>query len=228
MHFSRVFLNRLPATLPVADTVVVIDVLRSFTTSAVALARGACAVFPVEDLASARKLCAAMPGAVSVGAIAGGDPAPGFDFGNSPAALMNASLSGRPVVMSTAAGVRGLHVFRSAPRLYAASLVCARATAEAITQCGARDVCCVVTGEWLDRDGDEDVACADYIEALLHGGGLNSDGYSRRVTDSDFGRRYGSAAYPTLARGDLEIAARADSFPRAMPVSEVGGVLVIR
>jgi phosphosulfolactate phosphohydrolase-like enzyme len=49
MRFSRLFLNRADNQSTTADTVVVIDVLRSFTTAAVALAQGALAVYPVED-----------------------------------------------------------------------------------------------------------------------------------------------------------------------------------
>ena len=49
MKFSRVFLNRLQNQPPAHDTVVVIDVLRSFTTAAVALDRGAAAIYPVEQ-----------------------------------------------------------------------------------------------------------------------------------------------------------------------------------
>ena len=61
----------------------------------------------------------------------------GFDFGNSPSALAGTDLAGRNVVISTAAGVRGFHLFRRVRRLYAASLVCAAATAEAIHHAGS-------------------------------------------------------------------------------------------
>ena len=116
MGFSRLFPNRPGHQSTEADTVVVIDVLRSFTTAAVALHRGAAAVYPVDDPAAAREACGRIDRAVSVGAFAGGAPVPGFDFGNSPSALARADLTGRPVVISTAAGVRGLHRFRRARR----------------------------------------------------------------------------------------------------------------
>lgn len=190
MKFSRVFLNRLQGSAGTADTVVVIDVLRSFTAAAVALARGASAIYPVDGIAAANALLGRMTNPVSVGALGGGDPAPGFDFGNSPARLMQEDLAGKPVVISTAAGVRGLQRFRTASRLYAASLVCARATAAAIRAAGAVEICFVITGEWVDRDGDEDIACADYIESLLGGELAASDQFARRVRDSDFGRRF--------------------------------------
>ena len=228
MRFSRLFLNRFQNQPPVADTVVVIDVLRSFTTAAVALDRGANAVYPVEAVASAGALCARLSGAVTVGAIRGGEPVPGFDFGNSPSALLKADLAGRPVVLSTAAGVLGLQHFRHVQLLYAASLVCAKATAAIIRAAGAEEVCFIITGEWVDRDGDEDVACADYLEALLKGEPADPEAFARRVRQSDFGRRFQSGEWPNLPLADLELAARVDCFDFAMAVQTEGDHLVIR
>ena len=74
-------------------------------TSAVALARGALAVYPVQDPESGRAVRDALEPAVAVGAVAGGAPVPGFDFGNSPSALARADLSGKNVVLSTAAAL---------------------------------------------------------------------------------------------------------------------------
>jgi 2-phosphosulfolactate phosphatase len=228
MKFLRVFLNRLQNLPDAHDTVVVIDVLRSFTTAAVALHRGAAAIYPVEGVSAGIVLAGQLERAVSVGAIQGGDPAPGFEYGNSPAALLDADLAGRPVVMSTAAGVRGLQRFRQARQLYAASLVCARATAEAIRRAGAEEVCFVITGEWVDRDGDEDVACADFIEALLRGEPVVPADFARRVRESDFGRRFVAGTWPNLPLADLELAAQVDRFDFAMPVVREGERMVIR
>ena len=228
MHFSRVFLNRLHNQPDASDTVVVIDVLRSFTTAAVALARGATAIYPAAGLAAAAELVGKLKNPVSVAAIGGGAPAPGFDHGNSPSEMMHADLAGRPVVISTAAGVQGLHRFRRARRLYAASLVCARSTAAAIRAAGAEHVCFVITGEWVDRDGDEDIACADYIEALLRGASARPDEFAARVRQSDFGQRFAAGSWPHLPPADLEIASHADLFDFAMPVSYEGRRLVIR
>ena len=228
MRFSRFFLNRLQNQDSTDDTVVVVDVLRSFTTAAVALANGARAVYPVEGVAATVTQLAQMPNALSIGAVGGGDPVPGFDFGNSPWQLMQADLAGKNVVMTTAAGVRGLQRFRQARRLYAASLVCARATADAIRASGAKEVCFVITGEWVDRDGDEDIACADYIEALLRGEPVTPEAFAQRVWNSDFGRRFSSGSWPNLSLADLELAAHADLFDFAMPVWREGERLVIR
>lgn len=228
MKFSRIFLNRLQDPADARDTVVVIDVLRSFTTAAVALAGGARTIYPVAGISPALALLGRMPQALSIGAVVGGDPAPGFDYGNSPTQLLQADLAGKAVVMSTAAGVRGLQRFRRARQLYAASLVCAQATATAIRTAGAQEVCFVITGEWVDRDGDEDVACADYIEALLSGESCDPAVFARRVRDSDFGRRFSAGTWPNLPLADLDLAAQADYFDFAMPVGRQGDRLVIR
>ena len=228
MKFSRLFLNRLHDEAAPTDTVVVIDVLRSFTSAAVALSRGAQAIYPVEAVTTAMHLLARLPDPVSVGAIGGGDPMPGFDFGNSPAALQTADLRGKNVILSTAAGVRGLQRFRAARRLFATSLLCARATAEAIRAAGAQEVCFVITGEWVDRDGDEDIACADYIEALLRGEDVAPAPYAQRVRDSDFGRRFVAGTWPNLPLADLALAMQVDHFNFAMPVRRIGEHLVIQ
>jgi 2-phosphosulfolactate phosphatase len=141
---------------------------------------------------------------------------------------MPADLAGKRVVMTTAAGVRGLQRFRQARQLYAASLVCARATAEAIRASGAMEVCFVITGEWVDRDGDEDIACADYIEALLRGDEVDSDEFAQRIRKSDFGQRFVAGTWPNLPLADLEVATQADLFGFAMPVQRDGKRLVIR
>lgn len=228
MKFSRFYLNRLQDQQQIADTVVVIDVLRSFTTAAVALSRGAAAIYPVESIAGAGALAARLDNAVLVGAVGGGDPVEGFDFGNSPAQMDRAALAGKNVVLSTAAGVRGLQRFHQARHLYAASLVCGRATAEAIRSTGADEVCFVITGEWVDRDGDEDIACADYIQALLEGRDVDPEAFARRVRESDFGRRFTAGTWPNLPLADLEIAERTDYFRFAMPVDRTTGGLLIR
>ena len=221
MRFSRLYLNRLLDSPTPHDTIVVIDVLRSFTSAAVALARGARAIYPVESISEAVTLHDRLPNALSVGAVGGGDPIPGFDFGNTPSALLTAEVAGRDVVMSTAAGVRGLQRFSQGRQLFAASLACARATACAIRASGAEDVCFIITGEWVDRDGDEDVACADYLEALLADRHADAAIYAQRVRDSDFGRRF-------TAPADLDLAAEADRYDFAMPVHHENGHLVIR
>jgi 2-phosphosulfolactate phosphatase len=191
-------------------------VLRSFSTAAYALAAGASTIYPVETISAAFHLQRALPDALTTGAVGGGDPIPGFDFGNSPSALQGAKLAGRPLIQTTAAGVRGLLRFSSCRALFAGSLVLGRATAQVLLALQPAEVCFVITGEWVDRDGDEDIACADYMEALLRGEDPDPEVYAARVRNSDFGRRFQARCRQTAppAPRSAPAAARRPAFLR--------------
>jgi 2-phosphosulfolactate phosphatase len=109
--------------------VVVIDVLRSFTTAADALARGASRVIAVDSIEHALRWREQHCQALTIGAVGGGMPAPGLELGNSPSQVDALDLRGRDVVLYTAGGTRGLLACDHAGVLLAASLVCASATA---------------------------------------------------------------------------------------------------
>lgn len=231
MEIIRVSLHRLLHIPLDFDAVVAIDVLRSFSTAAYALSAGATAIYPVETVAAANSLRREMVNAVTIGALPGGRPIPGFDLGNSPSALNRPgapSLRGRPVVLTTAAGVRALVRFRHAPLLFAGSLVCAGATARALQAAAPQRVVLVTTGEWIDRDGDEDIACADYLEATLRGETPDSAALARRVRHSDFGRRFAAGTDPSLPPADLDLCAITDRFDFAMPVTREDERLTLR
>ena len=104
-----------------------------------------------------------------MGALPGGRPVPGMDFGNSPAEIVGRDLSGITLIQFTAGGVKGLVDCDHATEVLAGSLVCARSTARYIRTLAPSTVTLVITGLWTDRDGDEDHACADLIEAYLRG-----------------------------------------------------------
>jgi len=139
--------------------------------------------------------------------------------------VQNANLVGRPLIQTTAAGVRGLTRFRRARALFAGSLVLGRATAKALLALQPEEVCFVITGEWVDRDGDEDIACADYLDALLHGENPDPELYAARVRNSDFGRRFQADNNPNLPIGDLVLCAQPDRFDFALQASHTDGQL---
>ncbi|NMG74744.1 2-phosphosulfolactate phosphatase [Aromatoleum diolicum] len=227
MQISRVSLFGLMQDPHDFDTVVAIDVLRSFSTAAYAFAAGASKIHPVATAAEAAYLLERMPQALTMGALPGGRPMPGFDLGNSPSSMPTRSFAGRPVILSTAAGVQALIRFRDAPRLFAASLVCAGATLRALQAIEPRRVALITTGEWIDRDGDEDIACADYLAAGLLSQPVDRAALSQRVRDSDFGRRFAAGTDPALPPSDLDLCAAVDRFDFAMPVVREHGGLVM-
>lgn len=212
MKIDIVALNALWSPPDDLDAVVVIDVLRSFTTASVAIDRGAPAIFLASGPAAAFALQRQWPQAKLVGALGGGRPVPGFDYGNSPSALSRLSLSGQSLILSTVAGVRGLLRFSNVPLVFGGALCIAAATAEALRRARPRRVALVVTGEWVSRDGDEDLACAEYLRALLTGQVVDQASFVQRVRQSDFGRQFGTREAPHLPIADLDFCASCDRF----------------
>jgi 2-phosphosulfolactate phosphatase len=224
----KILRSDLPHCPELHGAVVVIDVLRSFTTIAYAFARGAREVVPVDSVEAAQRLRAEDPQALAVGAVGGGAPAPGLDVGNSPSTIAELDLAGRRIIQYTAGGTRGLVACDHAAVLLASSLVCAGATAAYLKRLQPPSVTLVVTGEWSDRDGDEDHACADLIEALLRGDDPPRAQFAQRVRDSDFGRRFAAGSDPNLPLADLDCAAAVDRFAFAMPMNRLRDGLLIR
>lgn len=224
----KILRSDLPHCPELHGAVVVIDVLRSFTTSAFAFARGALEVLPVGSLEAAEALRRRHLDALAVGAVGGGAPAPGMDLGNSPAQVSTLDLHGRRLIQYTAGGVRGLMACDHARVLLAASLVNATATAAYLRLLRPPSVTLVTTGAWSDRDGDEDHACADLIAALLGGSDPPRAAFAERVRRSDFGRRFSAGVDPHLPPADLDCCADVDRFDFAMPMNRLQDDFVMR
>lgn len=205
----------------VDGAVVVVDVIRAFSTAAYAFGAGATAIYLVATVDEALQFKAEHPGALAMGEDHGRRP-PGFDFPNSPAAVSRADLEGRTMVQRTSAGTQGVVGATSATRLWAASLVCASATARAVEASGLGDPTYVITGCFADRPdhtGDDDRLTAELIERARTGAPLDAETSVRRLLDSEEARR-------TLALGpehcdplDIEYAARVDHFDFALEVT---------
>jgi 2-phosphosulfolactate phosphatase len=207
-------------------TVVAIDVIRAFTTAAFALAAGARDIVPVGTVEQALDLRARFPGALLMGEV-DGYPIEGFDFGNSPSALLGQNLTGRRLIQRTSAGTQGLVLSARAGALFAGSLVCAAATARAIARSAPASVTLVATGVFPGRDGDEDIACADYLTALLHSEPIDRAALVRRVRESDSGRLFADPADPVFPASDLELCTDLDRFDFALRVERCDGLLVM-
>lgn len=207
-------------------TVVVIDVTRAFTTAAYAFAAGARDIVLVSTVAEALALGERTPGALIMGEL-NGLPAEGFDFGNSPSALIGRDLAGRRLIQRTSTGTQGVVRSTQAETLLASSFACAGATARYIKQQSPASVTFVITGIIPGWDGDEDAACADYIAALLHGEAPDVAPFIQRVYDSQAGRILADPAAPEYLRADLECCVAVDRFNFAMLVERRDRLLVM-
>ena len=153
---------------------------------------------PVGTVEQALDLRARFPGALAIGEV-DGYPIDGFDFGNSPSALLGQNLAGRRLIQRTSAGTQGLVRSLKAETLFAGSLVCAAATARAIARSAPDSVTLVATGVFPGRDGDEDIACADYLAALLRGEPIDTAALVRRVRDFGFRAAVRRPSRPVLS-----------------------------
>jgi len=146
--------------------VVVIDVIRAFTVSAWAFARGALECRLCDGVEEAVTLAAAIPGSV-LSAEEDGLPVPGIPISNSPSMIRARDLTGRVLVMRSSAGTRGVVAADAADHVLAAGLVNASATAHFLRRHQPERVTLVATGA---LDGyPEDHACALWIADLLLG-----------------------------------------------------------
>lgn len=208
-------------------TVVVIDVLRAFTTAAFAFAAGAERITVVSSVREALALREDNPDWLIMGEI-DGLPVEGFDLDNSPSALIGRDLTGRRLIQRTSAGTQGVVRSRRATHLLAASLTCARATVRAIHSLGSQHVTMVITGSNADGFGDEDLACADYLKALIHGEVPDDERAVQRVIRSKDAQRFRDPQRPQFSPADLDCAVDIDRFAFALPLQWQGAYPVMK
>jgi 2-phosphosulfolactate phosphatase len=199
-------------------TVVVIDVLRSFTVSAYALAGGARECRLVRTIAEARLLAAKVPGAV-ICAEEDALPVDGIPISNSPTQVRGLDLKDRVLIQRSTAGTQVVAAVQG-DAIYAASLVVARATVQA---------CLLRRPEVLtfvaSADHPEDHACAQYMEALATGADADLDQLLEPLRRSERYQRARGGAWPGFPPTDLDLSLQADVFDFAMPVTRAEGYL---
>ena len=212
--------------------VVVIDVLRAFTTAAFLFAAGVEEITLVSTVEEALALKRAHPDMLLVGEV-GGLPIPGFDYGNSPSAFVGVDLRGRCFVQRTSAGTQGVVRSVNAGEILLASLVVAGATLRHIQNSSWQSVTLVQTESPRDASeaemstGDEDAACADLLADGLAGRASDTAAIQRRARGSKSGQKFSGAhaAFPTT---DLQYALEIDRFDFAMRVERRDGLFVAR
>ncbi|HEV2216323.1 MAG TPA: 2-phosphosulfolactate phosphatase [Candidatus Dormibacteraeota bacterium] len=190
--------------------VVVIDVLRAFSVSAYALGGGARECLLVETVDEARALAAATPGAI-VSAEVDTLPVAGIAISNSPTQITEVDVRERLVVQRTSAGTQAISAVTGADAMYAASLVVARATAQACLLRRPQTVTLVASGDF-----PEDHACARYIEAAMYGEEEDVSRLLDPFLHSDRYRKFARGDWPGFPKSDLDLAFATDRFDFAM------------
>ncbi len=203
-----------------AGVVVIIDVFRAFTTAAVALANGATQIIMVDDLDTALAFRERNVGRYCMGERRGIRPS-GFDFGNSPAEILDVRFDGETLIQTTSNGTRGISAAKAAKRIYAGSFVTAEATVQAILNGPEAQVSLVAMGEGDGVRADEDEVCALYLRSRLLG--LQPDPESLRTLIKTMSRRTDTN---TLSAVDVDCCLNMNTAPFAIRVIEKEGFWV--
>lgn len=207
----------------VTGAVVVVDVLRAFTTAAYAFAGGAEAIYLTADIGEALRFKQENPASLAMGEEDRLRP-PGFDFSNSPAEIQKADLRGLTLIQRTSAGTRG--VVAAAPtasRLWASSLVCASATAAAVTESRLGQPTYVITGctsEDPDITGHDDRETASLIERARLEQPLEVASTVEALRKTWEVKKLLTLSKEHADPADIELAAEVDRFDFAMEVVE--------
>jgi len=203
--------------------VILIDVLRAFSTAAYAFSRGAKQIILVSTVEEALNLRAKIADSKVMGEI-GGLPPVGFDFGNSPSQISSENLNGLILIQRTSAGTQGAVRCVKAEVLIAASFVVASSTVHFVENLNPAEVTFVITG---NENNDEDNACADYLEALFRGEKPDSSPYIRRVFESRDAVQHLDPNQPLFPESDLHFCTDIDRFGFVMPIKRETGRLIM-
>lgn len=206
--------------------VIVIDVLRAFSTAAYAFSLGTNEILLVSTVEEALSLRPQVPNSKVMGEVYGLRP-DGFDFGNSPTYLVRENFSGITLIQRTTAGTQGVVRSQKAEVLLGASFVVADATVKYINQLKANEVTFVITGKNFGG-GDEDLACAEYLQALMKGHQPDTNPFIRRVFDSKDALQHLDPAQTGFPLSDLDYCTQIDKFDFAMPITREDGRLIMR
>ena len=199
--------------------VAIIDVFRAFTTAAVVLANGASRIVMVGGIAEALALRNSGYGRICMGEVRGQTPEV-FDFGNSPFEVSNVDFQGKTVIQRTSAGTQGIVAACGADRLYAASLVTAGATAQALAFGGEDRISLVAMGRNGAERTDEDELCALHLRNLLEGRCGNPDALRQLILAGGEVMRFNDPARPNLHPEDVAIALDIDRYDFAVRVPD--------
>ena len=191
--------------------VVVIDVLRSFTVSAYALAGGARECLLVSTVEEARRLAQQIPDA-TICAEENALPIAGIAISNSPTQIAAARMQGRTLIQRSTAGTPVIGAVKSDEGIFAGSLILASATAQACLLRRPGTVTLIASADF-----PEDHACAKFIEAVLRGSNIDLDPLLRPLRESERYLQVMAGEWPGFPATDIELSLAVDRFDFAMP-----------
>jgi 2-phosphosulfolactate phosphatase len=147
---------------------VIIDVFRAFSTACYLVGNRADRLIVTGSVETAFRLKKLFPSYILVGE-RNEKKIPGFDYGNSPAAVRDIDFSGKTIVLTTSAGTQGILNAINAHTVITGSFVNAQAIVRYIRKECPELLSLVCMGYSGQRPVEEDTYCAEYIKNELTG-----------------------------------------------------------
>jgi len=205
--------------------VVVIDVLRAFTTAAYAFVQGAAEIFIVSTTEEAFSLKEKYKDFVLVGEVAG-KIIEGFDFGNSPEQMEKTDLSRKRLVLGTGSGAQAVVKSVNVEEKFLGSFVVAEATAAHLLGIPRKQITLFSLGAGTHESFEEDIACGEYLEDLLLKRTSNIPLLKERVIQSAGGKQALDPLINWKTPRDFELALQFNRFDFVMPVRKENGLWI--
>ncbi|WP_298276875.1 2-phosphosulfolactate phosphatase [Ferroplasma sp.] len=187
------------------STKVLIDIFRATTTIPLMIYRGAASIIPVRTVTDTRKLKAKNPDYLTSGERYG-IRIPGFNYGNSPSAIMNTDLSGKTLLFTSTNGIKVLFKIMEYPGdIYISSFINFSATYNAIKD---RENVSIIVSNRPDGISDEDYIYANMLKSKLEGNNVDIKDYCNQIRES-----HGSKRLKIMGAGaDIESSLQVDLY----------------
>jgi 2-phosphosulfolactate phosphatase len=187
------------------STKVLIDIFRATTTIPLMIYRGAASIIPVRTVTDTRKLKAKNPDYLTSGERYG-IRIPGFNYGNSPSAIMNTDLSGKTLLFTSTNGIKVLFKIMEYPGdIYISSFINFSATYNAIKD---RENVSIIVSNRPDGISDEDYIYANMLKSKLEGNNVDINDYCNQIRES-----HGSKRLKIMGAGaDIESSLQVDLY----------------
>lgn len=136
----------------------------------------------------------------------------GFDYGNSPTAIMETDFTGKLVVQTTSAGTQGIAHATGAEEVLAAGFVNAGAVARYLRTRDPSEVSLVCMGYATDYPTEEDTYCARYISNELNGQASDFDAWVEVIRHTSGRRFFLDENQPHAPASDFDLCLRLNRY----------------
>lgn len=202
-------------------TVVIIDVLRAFTTACYATAKGIETIIPVGNIDMAYQLKKDNPDYLLTGERHERKPE-GFDFGNSPTHIHDAVIEAKTMIQTTSSGTQGITNAKNATEIITGSFVNAGAIINYIRKTNPQEVSLVCMGFACQYPTAEDTLCAEFIKNELEGRPNDFPAMVKQIKETDGARFFDPATENWSPESDFHLCMNLNRFDFILKVEKTG------